>query len=48
MCCADEAAQVEAAVGKLDGVKEVRALVSAERATVTLDPDRVTLDQVHP
>src|SRR5690242_10973327 len=46
MDCADEANQIEAAVGKLPGVSTVRALVSAQRATVTYHPDRVTPTQI--
>jgi Cu+-exporting ATPase len=46
MDCADEATSIEAAVGKLPGVQRVRALVSASRATVTFDPDSVTVDQI--
>jgi cation transport ATPase len=46
MDCADEATQIEAAVGRLPGVSEVKALVSAQRATVVYDPDRVTPSQI--
>ncbi|MCC6177386.1 MAG: cadmium-translocating P-type ATPase [Chloroflexi bacterium] len=46
MDCADEAAHIEAAVGRLAGVHEVRALVAAQRATVTYDPDAVTPAQI--
>ncbi len=46
MCCADEARQVEAALGKLGGVRQAQAFVSAERATVTFDPSAVTPDQI--
>ncbi len=38
MCCAEKAARVGAALGRLPGVQEVRALPSAERATVAYDP----------
>jgi cation transport ATPase len=46
MDCADEATQIETAVGNLPGVTNVKALVSAQRATVTYDPDRVTPGQI--
>ncbi|MCC7368772.1 MAG: cadmium-translocating P-type ATPase [Chloroflexi bacterium] len=46
MDCADEAAHIEAAVGKVPGVLEVRALVAAQRARVTYDPVRVTPAQI--
>ncbi len=46
MDCADEAAQIEAAVGRLPGVQEVRALVAAQRATVVFDASLVTLGQI--
>jgi Cd2+/Zn2+-exporting ATPase/Cu+-exporting ATPase len=46
MCCLDEAAQVEAALRALPGVRDVRALVSAERATVTFDAHAVTFEQI--
>jgi len=40
--CADEARQIEGALGRLDGVAEVRTAVSARRAIVAYDPGRVT------
>ena len=46
MDCSDEAAHIEAAVGRLPGVHEVRALVAAQRTTVVYDPDRVTAAQI--
>jgi Cd2+/Zn2+-exporting ATPase/Cu+-exporting ATPase len=46
LCCLDEAAQVEAALRALPGVRDVRALVSAERATVTFDAHAVTFEQI--
>jgi P-type Cu+ transporter len=46
MDCADEATQIEATVGKLPGVHEVRALVAAQRATVVYDPDRVSPTEI--
>lgn len=46
MDCSDEAVHIESAVGKLDGVREVRALVAASRATVIFDPARVTPEQI--
>lgn len=45
MCRADEATQVEATLGKLPGVRDVRAVMSVERATVTFDPHAVTSEQ---
>lgn len=47
MCCADEAAQVEAALRAVPGVREVHALVSAERASVIFDPHAVTPERIH-
>ena len=41
MCCADEAAQVEKALKRLDGVLEVQTSVAAEKVTVIYDPFRV-------
>lgn len=41
LCCADEAGQIEAALGRLDGVRQVRASVGARKAFVTYDPGRV-------
>ena len=46
MDCADEALLIESAVGKLSGVRDVRPLVSAARASVTFDPAIVTLEQI--
>lgn len=46
MCCPEEAADIEAAVGKLPGVIAVHPLLSAERTTVTYDPERVTMDGI--
>ncbi|HEX6290260.1 MAG TPA: cation-translocating P-type ATPase [Herpetosiphonaceae bacterium] len=46
MDCTSCAAQIEAAIGKLHGVAEARVLFAAERATVTFDPDRVTVGQI--
>ncbi|MBV9789061.1 MAG: cation-translocating P-type ATPase, partial [Chloroflexi bacterium] len=46
MDCTSCAAQIEMAVGKLSGVYEARVLFAAERATITYDPDRVTMDQI--
>ena len=40
MDCQSCASHIQAAVGKLAGVQEVRVLVSAERATVTYDPQQ--------
>lgn len=46
MCCADEASQVEAAIGRLSGVRSVHALVASERATIIFDPERVTAEAI--
>ena len=46
MDCASCAAHIQDAVRKLPGVADVQVLVSAERATVTFDPDRVTRDDI--
>ncbi len=42
MDCQGCATHIQEAVGKLPGVEDVRVLVSAERATVTFDPEQVT------
>jgi len=39
--CADEAQQIEAALGRLDGVAEVRTVVSARRALIAYESDRI-------
>ncbi|MBI1734003.1 MAG: cation-translocating P-type ATPase [Candidatus Rokubacteria bacterium] len=39
--CADEARQIENALGRLAGVEEVRTAVSARRAIVSFDPARI-------
>jgi len=39
--CADEAVQIQAALGRLAGVTRVRTSVSARKAFVTYDPSRV-------
>lgn len=46
MDCASCVAHVEEAVRALPGVDEVRVLLSAERAAVTFDPQRVTSEQI--
>ncbi len=46
MDCPDCVAPIEQAVRKLPGVADVRVLVSAERASVTYDPTRVTPAQI--
>ena len=38
MCCADEVAQVEDALKKLDGVLEVQASIVAGMVTIVYDP----------
>ena len=42
LCCADEAQQIEGTLRGLDGVADVRTAVSARRAIVAYDADRVT------
>jgi P-type Cu+ transporter len=44
--CADEAQQIEGALRHLDGVSEVRTTVSARRAMVAYDADRVTPEAI--
>ena len=46
MDCASCAAHIEEAVCTLPGVEAVRVLVSAERASVTFDPERVTTEEI--
>jgi Cd2+/Zn2+-exporting ATPase/Cu+-exporting ATPase len=44
--CADEARQIEGALGRLGGVTEVRTAVGARKATVAFDPQRVTPEAI--
>jgi copper chaperone CopZ len=44
--CADEARQIEGALGRLTGVEEVRTAVSVRRTTVAYDPSRTGPDQI--
>ncbi|MCL4544596.1 MAG: cadmium-translocating P-type ATPase [Chloroflexi bacterium] len=46
MDCADCANHVQHVVGAVPGVRDVHVLLAAERATISYDPDRVTLDQL--
>jgi Cd2+/Zn2+-exporting ATPase/Cu+-exporting ATPase len=46
VCCADEAAQVRALLGRLPGVADVRPVVAAGRVTVVYDPDRLAVDRI--
>jgi Cd2+/Zn2+-exporting ATPase/Cu+-exporting ATPase len=46
LCCADEAQQIEGALRRLDGIADVRTAVSARRAIVAYDADRVTPDMI--
>jgi Cd2+/Zn2+-exporting ATPase/Cu+-exporting ATPase len=39
--CADEAAQIEGALGRLDAVRQVRTSVGAHKVFVRYDPDRI-------
>jgi len=44
--CADEAQQIEGALGRLAGVTEVRTAVGARKAIVAFDPERVTPEAI--
>ena len=44
--CADEAQQIQAALGRLPGVEEVRTAVGARKAVVAYAPDRVQPDAI--
>ncbi len=46
MDCQDEVRHIEHAVGDLDGVEEVHALLASNRTTIRFDPDRVTREQI--
>jgi Cd2+/Zn2+-exporting ATPase/Cu+-exporting ATPase len=46
MDCQDEANSIETVVARLPGVQDVRALVSASRATVTFDPRQTTAERI--
>ncbi len=46
MDCQDEVSHIESAVGALPGVASVKALLSANRATVSFDPEQVGIDQL--
>lgn len=46
MCCADEAAQVEKALKKLNGVLEVQTSVAAEKVTIVYDPSHLDPGEV--
>ena len=46
LCCADEAQQIEGALGRLAGVSDVRTAVSAHRAIVAFDAGRVTPEAI--
>jgi Cd2+/Zn2+-exporting ATPase/Cu+-exporting ATPase len=46
LCCADEAAQVERALGSLAGVKRIQVSVAAGKTTVTFDPNLTGLAQI--
>ena len=39
--CADEAQQIQAALGRLDGVVEIRTAVSTRKTVIAYDPGRV-------
>jgi len=41
LCCADGARQIEGALGRLDGVREVRALVGSRTTLVWYDETRI-------
>ena len=44
--CADEARQIEGALSRLEGVSEVRTAVSARKAMVGYDPERVAPETI--
>ena len=44
--CADEARQIEGALGRLGGVTDVRTAVGARKAIVAFDPERVTPEAI--
>ncbi len=44
--CADEAQQIQGALGRLEGVLDVRTVVSARRAMVAYDSDRVGAEAI--
>jgi Cd2+/Zn2+-exporting ATPase/Cu+-exporting ATPase len=44
--CADEAHQIEGALGRLGGIEEVRTAVSARKAVVAYDPERIGPDTI--
>jgi P-type Cu+ transporter len=44
--CADEAAQIQAALGRLAGVRQVRTSVSARKAFVSYDPSHITSAEI--
>jgi P-type Cu+ transporter len=46
MDCAERARHIEQGVRALPGVYDVQVLVTAERATMSFDPERVTPDQI--
>ncbi len=46
MDCAECAQHVEGAICRLTGVRQAQVLLAAERATVTFDPDQVSLDEI--
>lgn len=46
MDCHDEVVEIESAVGKLAGVHEVRAMLTAERVAVTYDPSVATPQEI--
>ncbi len=45
--CADEAAQIQAALGRLAGVNSVHTSISARKAFVTYDPSQVGPAEIH-
>lgn len=46
MCCADEAQDVQRAIGHLKGVESVTVLLAAERATIRYDPLLVEMEEI--
>jgi cation transport ATPase len=45
--CADEAGQIEAALGRLQGLAEVRTAVTTRKAVVVYHLDRVAPEMIH-
>jgi Cd2+/Zn2+-exporting ATPase/Cu+-exporting ATPase len=46
LCCGDEAQQIQAALGRLDGVADVRTLVSTHKALIAYETERIDPDAI--